>query len=172
MESARVGQESGSSVKVRAAEGSRLPHGCRVDQVRSLLLTFVSAANSDDGVLLRRQVSPRPELRGVQIATGQPPNLRIARLTTRSEIANYFLRRAHVGVRMRLLYATVDNLPSAPTRGPYRRPTSGPAADDPIASFTLGVELARPGHPARQMEGKGGINCANRQVYMMATQIR
>ncbi len=149
----------------------RLPKGCKVNQIVSLLKDFTRAANRRDRGSLFDLIAPRPELRGIQLAIGRPPDIKSIRLGTRRRIVRYFLRNARFGTRMRLRSVRVRRIRGAPQSGPFRRPKRGPAADDSVASFAWVVRLRGGELPMRKLDGKGGINCVTQQIYIMAAQI-
>lgn len=50
--------------------------------------------------------------------------------------------------------------------GPFRRPTSGPATDDPVVAVGFGVTVTAKDRPDIYLAGKGGINCETGRFYM------
>jgi hypothetical protein len=160
-----------ASSNVAAKANSQLPDGCKVDQVRKLLVEFAQTANNDDLQGLVQRISPAPELKGVKVSFGR------SRKSFRSEsqkgAASYFLRRSRKGERLRLLSAGVSFVPPGRPElesGPYSRPSEGPAAEDPVASFGPTYRLRGGKKPLRILSGKGAINCATGQIYILMLQ--
>lgn len=149
---------------------ARLPEGCKPPQVRTLFGRLLSAVDSSDRAAALRYIAPEPELNGFGIYLGPAPGGRQLEARTPPAVYDNLVRMREFGGRLSLLRADVKG-PIRPgvgrPAGPFGRPATGPAADDPVA----GVEFVLAAGSG-SASGKGGINCATGRFYAVAMGVQ
>ncbi len=165
-----IGTGGTQAAQSAASPPTPLPPGCSLTQVRSTFDGLFRAANSASVEGVGRYVAPSGELNSFSISDQPDPesprSTRLLLSANPGKVSSFFARRGDAGYRMQLLQALVDPIerPGA-LGGPWERPESGPAADDPVVAISIAAKLSRRGLSAKQAGAKVGLNCTTHQFF-------
>lgn len=145
---------------------SSLPAGCALSEIQALFTEFLEGGNEREASKLIRRVAPQPELNAFTL-DGAGPNGHGSHYGTPRAVYEFFAGQSSLGYTRHLRQAEVSRISPGPNpTSPFRRPASGPAADDPVVGIGFALDLEKDGEPLTVKPGKGAINCETGRFYV------
>ncbi len=156
----------------RARSASELPPGCSLAEVKEAFTEMLSGADAGDRSRTLSRIAAPPELTAFVLGpasrspTGDAADER-TRYRRPDGIWRYFARQSSRGYSRHLLDAQVDEISPGTGKGagPFRRPATGPAADDPVVAIGFTVGVAGDDGSEFTLSGKAGLNCTSGRFY-------
>ena len=142
-----------------------LPSGCGVASVAAAYEGLLGAFNRSARAATLRRLAPRGELNDFGAGGPGPGESWVSH--SPSGVFAHFAPRARHGERLRLLAASVEEVPPGALNnsGPWHHPSRDPAEPEPVVGVGFVLRQAGGGGGVLQAVGKSGFNCATGRIY-------